>query len=93
MSKNKIKQKKVAFSIEAANVKSVTLMADFNNWNPVKHPMKNDGNGTWTKTVMLSPGQYEYKFLIDGNWLEDPQSNSTCRNCFGTYNRVIKLEA
>jgi len=68
-------------------------MADFNNCDPEKHPMKRQGNGIWTKSVMLSPGKYEYKFLVDRNWLEDSQNGNTCRNCFGTYNSVIRLEA
>jgi len=93
MSNNKPKLKKVTFSLEAAEAKDVALMADFNNWNPEKHPMKNHGNGIWKKTVMLSPGQYEYKFLIDGKWLEECKGNDTSPNCFGTYNSILRLEA
>jgi 5'-AMP-activated protein kinase regulatory beta subunit len=67
-------------------------MGDFNNWNPKKHPMQNDGNGIWSKTVVLSPGKYEYKFFVDGKWKKDPQNVKTCLNCFGTQNSVLNLE-
>lgn len=90
-SKQTAKKRKVMFSLEAAMANKVVLTGDFNNWNLKSHPMKNDGNGMWSKAVMLSPGQYEYKFLIDGNWREDPRNEQTCPNCFGTRNSVLNL--
>ncbi len=91
--KQKIKRRKVTFSLEAAKAGEVFLMGNFNDWNPKIHPMKADGNGIWNKTVMIPPGKYEYKFLIDGNWIEDPQNHQTCPNCFGTLNSVFNLTA
>ena len=55
--------------------------------------MKSDGHGTWKKTLMLSPGKYEYKFFIDGAWQEDHRNSQRCLNCFGTQNNVIVLSA
>ena len=63
-SKKDIKRRKITFEFESSDAKKVILMGDFNNWNPKKHPMKKDGNGIWTKAVMLFSGKYEYKFLI-----------------------------
>jgi 1,4-alpha-glucan branching enzyme len=65
-SKQIIKQRRVTFSFEAVAAKEVILMGDFNNWNPKKHPMKNDGHGVWNKTLELIPGKYEYKFFVGG---------------------------
>ena len=90
-SKQNIKRRKVKFSLKAAGAKEVLLLGDFNNWNPITPPMKNDGNGTWHKTVMLLPGKYEYKFIIDGEWKEDPRNDHACRNGFGTQNSVLTL--
>ena len=89
--KKKIKRRKIMFSFESSDAKEVILMGDFNNWNPKKHPMKKDGDGKWTKAVILPPGQYEYKFLVDGHWKEDPQSDRICPNKFGTYNNIFNL--
>jgi 1,4-alpha-glucan branching enzyme len=91
ISEQKIKRRRVTFSLEAAEAKEVMLMGDFNNWNPKKHSMKSDGKGTWNKTLVLSPGKYEYKFLIDGEWREDPQNDQTCTNSFGTKNSIFNL--
>ncbi|RLC11381.1 MAG: glycoside hydrolase [Deltaproteobacteria bacterium] len=88
-----IKRRRVTFSLEVPSAAEVILAGDFNNWNSKKHPMKNDGNGNWNKTVMLEPGKYEYKFLIDGNWKEDPGNQQTCSNHFGTLNSVLDLDA
>jgi 1,4-alpha-glucan branching enzyme len=87
----KIKRRKVHFSVESAGAREVFLMGDFNNWNPKTHPMKNNGSGTWSKSVILRPGKYEYKFYIDGEWKEDPRNDQTCRNGFGTQNSVLNL--
>lgn len=89
--KSKIKRRKITFSFESSNAKEVILMGDFNNWNPKKHPMKKDDNGKWTKAVLLLPGQYEYKFLVDGQWKQDPQNDRIRPNKFGTYNNVFNL--
>lgn len=90
-SKNKIKRRKITFSFESSDAKEVVLMGNFNNWNPKKHPMKKDMNGKWTKAVLLPPGQYEYKFLVDGNWKQDPRNDRICPNNFGTYNSVFNI--
>ncbi len=91
MSKQIIKRRRVTFSFKTTAAREVILMGDFNNWNPKKHLMKNDGSGTWNKTVVLSPGKYEYKFMIDGKWKKDPRNDQTCSNCFGTQNSIIDL--
>ena len=90
-SKQNNKRKSWAFSLEAAEAKEVFLTGDINNWSPGKHPMRRDENGMWNKRVMLSPGNHEYKFLVDGQWKEDPRNNRRCANCFGSYNSIINL--
>jgi 1,4-alpha-glucan branching enzyme len=92
MSKQMFKRRRITFSFEATAAGEVILMGDFNNWNPKKHSMKNDGSGTWNKTVVLSLGKYEYKFCVDGEWKKDPRNDQTCLNCFGTQNSVLNLE-
>jgi 5'-AMP-activated protein kinase regulatory beta subunit len=86
-----IKQHKVTFSLENAGAKEVFLIGDFNKWNPKTHPMKSDGNGTWVRDIIIPPGEYEYKFMVDGQWKEDPQNEQLSPNCFGTYNNIINV--
>lgn len=90
--KPKMKRQKVTFIFESTEACEIFLSGDFNNWSPKAHPMKNDGNGKWKRTIMVFPGEYEYKFLADGKWLEDPRNDQSCLNIFGTYNSVINLK-
>ena len=88
-SSQEIKKYKTTFWLHSADAEEVYLMGSFNNWNPKKHPMQKKDNGTWEKTVIISSGMHEYKFLVDGQWEEDPQNCLTCLNCFGTKNSVL----
>ena len=93
MSKERLKQRgkkrRVLFAVEASTANEVSLGGDFNNWDPQAHLMRKDANGVWKKTLMLPPARYEYKFLVDGRWQNDPKNDQTCPNCFGTLNNVL----
>ena len=95
MSKKKavktVKQKKISFNFEAPEAQDVSVVGNFNEWNKAKHPMKNDGNGIWIKSVMLTPGTYEYKFLVDNKWEHDPKNEKLVPNTFGTLNNIIEI--
>lgn len=89
--KKPIKRQKVTFSFETKIAKDVFLVGDFNGWNPKTHPMKKDGSGLWNKAVVIPPGRYEYKFLVDGNWTLDPRNSQSNPNCFGSCNSVLDV--
>jgi 1,4-alpha-glucan branching enzyme len=91
MQKKKSNKQRMTFVLEAPTAKKVMLGGDFNNWDAIANPMKKDQNGVWKKTLMLAPARYEYKFLVDGIWQNDPKNNMTCPNCFGTQNNVIEV--
>jgi 5'-AMP-activated protein kinase regulatory beta subunit len=85
------KRRRITFSFDAPKVANVSLVGEFNNWDPSKHPMKCNANGKWTKTVVLDPGIYEYKFVADENWVADPQNSHARLNCYGTFNSLITV--
>ncbi|MFH0725342.1 MAG: glycogen-binding domain-containing protein [Pseudomonadota bacterium] len=89
-SKGTAKRHRVTLSLELPAANEVFLMGDFNDWNPTMHPMKKDGSGVWKKMVMLFPGKYEYRFMVDGEWVNDP-NGQLCPNCFGTFNNVVEV--
>jgi hypothetical protein len=54
---------------------SVSLAGDFNNWDTNANPMVKDDEGMWRVVVQLSPGEYEYKFVVNGGtWMADPDN-------------------
>jgi len=87
--KGKSGRRRITFLLDYPGAREVILMGDFNQWNPTVHPMKKDENGVWKKNTMLYPGRYEYRFLVDGQWENDPDNERTCPNSFGTDNNVV----
>jgi len=79
-SEQKSKRRKVTFSLTSSDAKEVILMGDFNQWNPKVHPMKKNKNGVWEKMTFLFPGTYEYRFMVDGHWKNDPNNHQTRTN-------------
>lgn len=88
--KGAAKRRRVTLSLNFPAGKEVFLLGDFNDWHPTKHPMNREGKGLWKKTVMLPPGKYEYRFKVDGEWVNDPNSR-ICPNHFGTFNNFIEV--
>jgi len=87
----KNKRKKIKFLFYAPEAREVILMGDFNKWDGKKHRMKKGGQGTWEKALILIPGTYEYKYLVDGDWKEDPENHENRLNSFGTYNNLLTV--
>ena len=90
--KTPIKRRRVTMTFEAPYAKAVSLMGDFNGWNEKKHPMMKGKHGMWKKIIMVPPGQYEYRFLVDGQWRNDPANDQICANCFGGTNNIMKIK-
>jgi len=66
----------IRFVYENANASSVSLVGDFNSWSGISHPMQMAGGGTWTITVPMLPGTYQYAFLVDGSRIQrDPATS------------------
>ena len=88
-SEPKPKRRKVTFFLTSSDAKDVILMGDFNQWNPKVHPMKTTKKGVWDPVTILFPGTYEYRFMVDGQWKNDPNNNQMRANRFGTKNNFI----
>ena len=69
----------------------MSLCGEFNGWSPEAGPMTRHEDGHWEAIVALRPGRYEYKFLVDGEWLADPGVEQTVTNGYGSVNSVIEV--
>jgi 1,4-alpha-glucan branching enzyme len=77
----------IRFSIQPQqNAKTVQLLGEFTNWQPVA--MRKRKDGLYVSEVSLTPGPHEYKYLIDGQWTTDPDTSDWALNPFGTANSV-----
>jgi 1,4-alpha-glucan branching enzyme len=85
------KTKSVVFKIYCPDAKQVYLAGDFNGWDESSLPMIRREDGVWEISQDLKPGEYQYKYLVDGNWQTDSQQEMVA-NQFGTMNNIIRIE-
>jgi hypothetical protein len=82
----------VKFSVVAPNAARVSIVGDFNQWNPTALPMKRSADGRlWEVEVRLPLGRYSYAFMIDGHLSPDPAAPSSAGDDFGTPNSVLMV--
>ena len=66
------------------------IAGDFNAWTPSTTPMCHDEHlGIWQAHVELPPGRYQYRVVVDGNWIRDPHNSDFEINPFGELNSVV----
>ena len=88
MAKQMTTKQRVTFSYLGPEAQSVQLAADFTGWEKWAVHLEKDKSGLWKKTVLLTPGRYEYRLLVDGQWRDDPQCPTRQPNQFGGENCV-----
>src|SRR5262245_31509675 len=86
--REKSKEKNVEFVLKQPNARGVCLAGSFNNWDQKQNPMQKAADG-WKVTLPLPPGRYEYRFVVDGQWISDPNAKESTRNDFGSTNSVL----
>lgn len=79
------------FSIFAPQAKEVHLVGDFNDWRLDANSFMVVEDGVWKKKLNLNPGRYHYRFVIDGNWTEDPSNPLKVENPFGGKNSLLEI--
>ena len=70
----------------------VEVAGSFNDWQPTQGKMTKQKNGSYRKRYQLAPGEYRYKFIVDGNWMEDPEAEGYAPNDFGTRDALVVVQ-
>lgn len=66
----------VTFHYFGPTAKTVNLAGEMNGWSATETPFTyNEKTGFWSVEKELEPGKYEYKFVVDGNWITDPRND------------------
>jgi len=81
---------KFAFTAREAN--SVQLVGDFTRWLQSPINLRKGAKGIWRAQVPLTPGTYHYRFLVDGQWHDDPECVLRVPNPFGSENMVREVK-
>jgi chromosome partitioning protein len=83
----------IMFSIFAPEAKDVYLVGEFNNWQINDSGRMMQNNGTWSKNIKLNSGKYRYRFVIDGNWVEDTSNPLKEVNPYGSVDSLVEINA
>ena len=79
------------FVLIAPQAASVSLVGDFNDWDPARSPMQT-AHGIWATALRLAPGRYRYAFLVNGvEWRADPGAPAAKDDEFGTPSSVVTV--
>jgi hypothetical protein len=79
------------FRFRSPSALTVSLVGDFNGWNPEANPMARDGDGWWECTVDLPPGSFQYAYRVDGVLVTPPEAPTVVDDGFGGRNGVIRV--
>ncbi|MBQ9788053.1 MAG: glycogen-binding domain-containing protein [Lentisphaeria bacterium] len=86
-------KKRVVFKLNTEAGKIVSVAGSFNDWDDkAKYLVDKNNTGEYVGILMLAPGVYEYKFVIDGVWHLDENNSNFSPNDFGTLNSVIEVK-
>ena len=86
------REQKAEFQLSAPQAKSVNVCGTFNEWRTNAGRMTKDHLGAWKGSVSLKPGKYEYRFFVDGQWIDDPRAKKTVGNQFGSKNAILEVK-
>ena len=80
------------FAIDAPEARTVYVTGSFNDWSLNDMCKLKIDNGKWMVNIPLKPGRYEYQFIVDGVWKEDPVNSRKERNPYGDNNSLIEVK-
>jgi len=79
----------VRFAVSAPSAKRVSLVGDFNGWNPTAVPMRRGSSDVWVVKVRLQPGRHVFAFSIDGALRADSAAPRAVEDDFGVPGSVV----
>ena len=91
MARKESGSKKETFHFTATDATSVLLVGDFTSWQARAIPMRKGPDGVWTAAVELAPGNHSYRFIVDGEWRDDPECAIHVPNPYGGEDMVRRV--
>jgi len=79
-----------AFQILAPDARTVSVAGSFNDWNPETNQLA-IRDSVWYAEVLLEPGFYYYKFVVDGTWIPDPSHEWKINDGGDNFNSIVKV--
>jgi hypothetical protein len=71
--------------------RNVFVCGDFNGWNQTELALSKVGR-EWQLPYVLSPGNYQYKFIVDEQWVLDPANDISIEDGAGNKNSFLVVK-
>ena len=79
------------FAFRAPGALRIQLVGSFTHWQKSPVNLRKDADGIWRCSLQLGPGTHHYRFLVDGQWLDDPECTIRVPNPFGSENMIREV--
>jgi len=80
------------FRVYAPGARAVSLVSDFNDWDPQANPLRPAGDGWWQGQIALPAGSFQYAYWIDGRLVTPPEAEIKVEDGFGGTNGLLQIE-
>ena len=87
------KANRISLELIKPEAKHVCVAGSFNEWKPERTPLVARGHGRWAGDLAVKPGRHEYLFVVDGQWVPDPNAKESVQNPFGGTNSVLVVSS
>ena len=81
----------IEFRIYRPTAAFISLVGDFNHWNPEQDLLSRGKDGIWRLRKKLFPGKYRYKYVVDGEWVPDIYNIKSASDNTGEICSVIEV--
>ena len=83
----------IKFVLVAPQAAKVSVVGDFNGWDPDATPAQRQPDGSWATFVQLRPGRHVYSFVLDGQvFINDPSAPVAPDDGYGQKNSVVVVK-
>ena len=82
-------KRSIQFTLEAPQATAVSVAGTFNDWDASRTPLHKGQDGVWRAKLSVRHGRYEYRFVVDGQWISDPKATESVPNPHGGDNSVV----
>jgi 1,4-alpha-glucan branching enzyme len=86
-----LEEQEMVIEFVSPTAREVKVAGEFNDWRPESTPLTKTKDGEWVVRLMLRAGEYEYRLVVDGQWIEDPEVDQRVANPHGGFNSVLRV--
>lgn len=75
------------------NADTAYVCGDFNDWDQTANKMRSLKSGGYSLTLRLEPGQYRFRYWVDGErWENDWEADGYAPNDFGSEDSLVVVD-